>query len=163
MRIGYQGRTAEPGEREVDPWGLVAKDRLWYLIAGTPQGRRTFRVDRISSVALLEASFELPADFDLAAAWAEIASRMEDLRSLTEAVVEVPTNKVFVLRDHFGRHCEVLSQAGDRSRVRVAAPTPLDVARWLAGWGADAVVLSPDSVRAELARLGRELVAAYPE
>ncbi len=161
-RIGYRGRTGEPTEREVDPWGLVAKGNLWYLIAGTPKGQRTFRVDRISSITLLPESFEMPRDFDLASAWAEIVSLMEELRSLTEAVVEVPSDKVFVLRDQFGRHCEVLSQAGDRSVVRVAAPTALDVARWLAGWGRDAIVRSPDAVRTELARLGRELVAAYP-
>jgi hypothetical protein len=41
------------------------------------------------------------------------------------------------LTDHFGRHCHTDGQLGDgRVRVRIAAPTPLDIARNLAGWGA---------------------------
>jgi len=161
VRLVYRGRTPEPSERVVDPWGLVDKNGLWYLIAGTPKGRRTFRVDRVVSTSLLDTRFERPADFDLADAWAEIAGELEDLRSATTAIVTVPTAEVFVLRDHFGIHCTVLDESGGRSRVQVAAPTPLDIARWLAGWGGAAEVLTPASVRDELARIGRELVARH--
>ena len=31
----------------MDPWGLVDKDGVWYLVAGTEAGQRTFRVDRV--------------------------------------------------------------------------------------------------------------------
>ena len=48
-----------------------------------------------------------------------------------------------------------------RARVRVAAPTPLDIARNLAGWGALVEVEGPPEVRAELARIGAELTARY--
>lgn len=162
VRIVYRGRTPEPSDRVVDPWGLVDKGGAWYLIAGTPSGRRTFRVDRMLSVDVLDARFDRPADFDLADAWDEISSELEARRSETVAEVVVPTAEVFVLREHFGIHCTVLSEEGGRSRVQVAAPTPLDVARWLAGWGAGAEVVSPAAVRAELARIGEELVAQYP-
>jgi hypothetical protein len=46
-------------------------------------------------------------------------------------------------------------------QVRIAAPTPVTVAQHLAGWGALVEVLAPESVRAELARLGAELVRRY--
>jgi len=49
-----------------------------------------------------------------------------------------------------------------RTRVRLAAPTPLDIARNLAGWGAMIEVVEPRSVQAELARIGAELTARYP-
>lgn len=48
-----------------------------------------------------------------------------------------------------------------RVRVRVAAPMALSIAEHLAGWGAAVEVLEPDSVKAELARLGAELVQRY--
>lgn len=161
VRLVYRGRTPEPSDRVVDPWGLVDKGGAWYLIAGTPKGRRTFRVDRIASATVLEEHFERPADFDLADAWSSISSELESRRSETVAEVVVASDEVFVLREPFGIHCTVLSEAGGRSHVQVAAPTPLDIARWLAGWGAAAEVLSPASVRSELARLGAELVARY--
>jgi len=70
-----------------------------------------------------------------------------------------------ILRDHFGRHCHVEgAEAGDggRARVRVGAPTPLDIARNLAGWGAMVEVLDPPPVRSELSRIGQELATHYP-
>ena len=71
----------------------------------------------------------------------------------------LPARLVPVLRDHFGRHSEVVGTLDDgRARVRVAAPTPLMIAQTLAGWGATVQVEGPPEVRAELARLGRELV-----
>jgi predicted DNA-binding transcriptional regulator YafY len=73
-----------------------------------------------------------------------------------------------VLRDRFGRHCRVVGKhsegepAPGRSRARVAAPTPRDLARNLAGWGSLVEVLEPTSVQTELARIGAELVGRYP-
>jgi len=51
---------SSPEPRSVDPWAVVDKDGVWYLIAGTPQGRRTFRVDRIVSAEVLESAFTRP-------------------------------------------------------------------------------------------------------
>lgn len=50
-----------------------------------------------------------------------------------------------------------------RIRVRVAAPMALSIAETLAGWGATLEVLEPDSVKAELVRLGSELVIRYAQ
>ena len=48
-----------------------------------------------------------------------------------------------------------------RARVRVGAPTPLDIARNLAGWGGLVDVEGPPEVRALLARIGAELTERY--
>src|SRR5439155_22682434 len=76
VRLTYGGRTGTPFERLLDPYGLVDKDDVWYLIAGTDQGRRTFRVDRVIDAELTGEAFERPADFDLSGAWAEVVDRM---------------------------------------------------------------------------------------
>ena len=104
----------------------------------------------------------MPADLDLGAVWAQVVEEVEALRSTVWATVRVPQRHVGVLRVQFGRHVRIVSEADDgAARVRVGAPTPLDVARHLAGWGDGAVVEDPPDVRAELARLGAELVARY--
>lgn len=165
VRFDYLSRGKERATRTVEPWGLVEKDDIWYLIAGTPRGQRTFRVDRIAEVTVTAEAFDRPADFDLAAAWERVVTEMEERRSLVSATVLVATRHVFVLQDHFGRHCEVLEELPDgRTRVRLAAPTPLMIAQPLAGWGA-LLEVEADSpaVRAELARLGGELVARYTD
>jgi predicted DNA-binding transcriptional regulator YafY len=67
-----------------------------------------------------------------------------------------------ILRDRFGRHWVDDGQALDgRARIRVAAPTPLDLARQLAGWGGLVDVLEPQDVRERLAGIGSELVERY--
>src|SRR5918994_1667970 len=56
---------------------------------------------------------------------------------------------------------DVIAADHGRARVRLAAPTPLDIARNLAGWGAMVEVVEPRSVQAELARIGAELAGRY--
>jgi predicted DNA-binding transcriptional regulator YafY len=162
VRLTYAGRTREQTERLIDPWGLVDKDDIWYLLAGTERGQRTFRVDRIIKAEPVDQPAERPDDFTLATAWQQVVGEMERRRSRTWATVLIPTRSVPILHSHFGRHCHTEGELDDgRSQVRIAAPTPLDLARNLAGWGAQVEVVEPRSVQTELARIGAELTARY--
>ncbi|MCD2100115.1 helix-turn-helix transcriptional regulator [Rhodococcus rhodochrous] len=162
VRFTYTNAMRERSERVVDPWGLVDKDGTWYLIAGTERGQRTFRVDRISGAEPTDDAAERPDDFALEQAWDEVVGQVEQKRSRTWATVLIGSRYVPILRNHFGRHCHVDDELDDgHSRVRIAAPTLLDIARNLAGWGALVEVLDPVSVREELARIGTELADRY--
>lgn len=162
VRLRYTGATGRTSVRVVDPWGVVDKDGIWYLVAGTDRGARTYRADRVGAAETTGEPADVPADLDLGAVWAQVVEEVEALRSTVWATVRVPQRHVGVLRVQFGRHVRIVSEADDgAARVRVGAPTPLDVARHLAGWGDGAVVEDPPDVRAELARLGAELVARY--
>jgi predicted DNA-binding transcriptional regulator YafY len=162
VRLTYVGSARERTERLVDPWGLVDKDDIWYLLAGTERGQRTFRVDRIMAAELTGQPAERPDDFTLAAAWQQVVGEVERRRSRTWATVIIEARFVPVLRSQFGRHCHTDGELADgRARVRLGAPTPLDIARYLAGWGAMIEVTEPRSVQAELARIGAELASRY--
>ena len=162
VRLTYEGSARERTERLVDPWGLVDKDDIWYLLAGTERGQRTFRIDRIIAAEPTGQPAERPDDFALAAEWEQIAGEVEQRRSRTWATVLVEDRFVPVLQTQFGRHCHTDGEPGrGRTRVRVGAPTPLDIARHLAGWGAMIEVTEPESVQAELARIGAELADRY--
>lgn len=87
---------------------------------------------------------------------------MEQRRGQLSATVLVSARHVPAMQAQIGRQCEVDGALDDgRVRVFVSAPTPTMIAQHLAGWGAAIEVLEPDSVRAELARLGSELVTRY--
>lgn len=180
VRLAYAGRTGPPSERLVDPWGLVDKDDVWYLVAGTDRGQRTFRVDRVVEAEVTELAAERPEGFSLDAAWDAVVGEVEQRRSQTWATLRIEARFVPILRDHFGRHLRVDEHpvgaeppgeqaAGEQpvpggwARVHVAAPTALDLARNLAGWGAAVEVLHPPEVRAELGRIGRELSGRYDD
>ena len=163
VRLTYVDGARQRSDRVVDPWGLVDKDEIWYLVAGTDRGQRTFRVDRIHRAEPTDERAERPDDFALAAAWREVVGEVEQRRSRTWATVLVDARNVGILQDQFGRHCEPDGEHEDgRARVRLAAPTPLDIARTLAGWGSAVEVVEPAPVRAELARIGAELTGRYP-
>jgi predicted DNA-binding transcriptional regulator YafY len=66
VRIEHARPGGEPTTREVDPYGLVVHHRRWYLVGHDHRrdGIRTFRVDRISTVAELPRRFAPPQGFD---------------------------------------------------------------------------------------------------
>src|SRR5207244_2708455 len=107
VRLTYADHARERTERLVDPWGLIDKDDVWYLIAGTERGQRTFRVDRIVGAELTEQPAERPDDFALAQAWQQVVEEIEQRRSRTWAAVLIDPRFVPVLRDQFGRHTRV--------------------------------------------------------
>ncbi|MGZ3144583.1 helix-turn-helix transcriptional regulator [Lentzea chajnantorensis] len=162
VRLTYAKRGAGASERVVDPWGLVDKDGTWYLVAGTPDGQRTFRLDRVREAALTDEQASRPAGFELAGAWDSVVTEVERRRAETTAVLVVPTRFLDVFRHQHGRHCTVVAELGDRTRVELTAPRPLDLARTVAGWGGLVTVESPESVRDHLAAIGAELVSRYP-
>lgn len=140
----------------------MVKDDVWYLLAGTANGRRTFRVDRIAHVEVTEETFERPAGFALAEAWDDVVDAMERRRSALSATVLIDPRFVPILREHFGRYCHpVGTEADGRARVRVAAPDAVSIAEQLAGWGGRVEVVGLAEVRSELARIGAELVARH--
>ena len=150
--------------REVQPWGLVDKDRVWYLVAGTPRGRRTFRLDRMSDVAVTDNAFALPPDFVLPAAWAEITAELEARRSRTSADATLPERAGRPVRPRCsarGTSSDLGDAGNGRARLRVSSNTPGMLARQLAGWAPEIDVQGPPSVRAELAEIGRHLSERY--
>ncbi|NRQ33019.1 WYL domain-containing protein [Nonomuraea sp. NN258] len=162
VRLTYAKRGGEQTRRLVDPWGLVDKDEVWYLLAGTESGQRTFRVDRIAEAVVTDRPAARPDDFELEQAWRRVVAEVEEHRSPLSAKVLIAGRFLRVLRTHFGRHCEVEETLDDgRVLVRVAAPTPLMIAQQLAGWGRLIEVVEPEPVKAELARLGAELTELY--
>lgn len=162
VRVRYANHAGRESEWLLDPLGLVDKNATWYLIAGSDRGRRTFRVDRIASMECTDEIAERPDDFTLEQAWGEVVGEMEERRSRLWATVTVPERYAYVLRDQFGRHFDYVGVVdAERVQVRVGAPTALDIAQNLAGWGAMIDVVEPGPVRAELARIGAELSARY--
>ncbi len=164
VRIRYAGWSKAETDYLVSPWGLVDKNEVWYLIGGVEgrDGERTFRVDRMRAVTPTEEPATRPDGFDLGAAWERVMTEVASERTAVAAVAVVASPLLGYLRSQFGQDCEVLEHLPDgRTRVRLSAPTGALIARRLAGWGAFAEVLSPPSVREELAAIADQLTAIY--
>ncbi len=167
LRLTYRGADVV-----VQPLGLIMKGQTWYVLARVrPHVARTtrlYRLSRIESVELLERRFERPADFDLAAAWAErrqafldslpsyavtvsVAPDAEPLLALLdEGAPELPLPDG-VERD--GRGWAQLVLRFERNAE--------DTARHLLQLGAGIVVVDPPELRERMEREAAALVRLY--
>jgi len=160
VRVRYAAWNREPADRMVDPWGLVQKQEHWYLLGAVDGAQRTYRVDRMLEVAVTDEEADRPDDLDLAELWERVTAEVERRRAGAEATVVADSGIVPLLRTQFGQRAVEEAPVDEmRSRVRVTAPTEQLLARGLAGWAEYLDVVEPASLREELARIGRVLVA----
>jgi predicted DNA-binding transcriptional regulator YafY len=160
--LGYADREGKASERRVHPLGLVQKGALWYLVANTEAGMRTFRVSRVRSVQATDGKVEKPEGFDLDAAWREIAERIGELRSPLEVSALADQDVLDGLRWVFDGQVVVGDVLPDgRVSVKVRGQKAEVVTVQLAGWGDAVEVTGPAEVRSQLAEVGRQLVAMY--
>jgi predicted DNA-binding transcriptional regulator YafY len=162
VRLGYERRDGEVSERVVHPLGLVVKNQVWYLIAQTDAGQRTFRVSRVQSVELTDEPVHRPEGFDLAAAWRAIMTTLDTQRAPASVHVRTDPETVGILRFMFGRRvAEGLTQADGQIDVEIRGHSDEMVARQLSGLAGRVEVLAPDAVRRHLAEIGHTLVERY--
>ena len=66
VHLGYRSGTGEDSERDFDPYGLAFSGGAWYVLGWCHLRRdlRSFRLDRVRSVATLPKSFLRPDGFD---------------------------------------------------------------------------------------------------
>ncbi len=162
VRLGYVDRTGAATERTVHPLGIVVKGPVWYLVAGTDTGRRTFRLDRVSSVQPTGDPVRRPAEFDLAESWREIADEVGRKRTFLAAQALCVPDGLDVLRMAFGGRLEVGAAAPDgRIEIGVRGRDEYTLAGELAGLNEWVDVTGPQGVRDHLAAIGAALVARY--
>jgi predicted DNA-binding transcriptional regulator YafY len=174
VRLGYSDRAGTTTTRAVHPLGLVVKGTVWYLVALTDAGMRTFRIGRVSSVEPLGVPVDRPEGFDLATAWEQVVANVDDLRSPHHVDAVVDADHLPHLRWMFARQLTVISDptepaaatteqpaARERVTVRLGGQSVERIAQQIAGFGARITVLGPDQAIGCLARIGQELTATY--
>ena len=160
VRFPHRPSRAEPyTRRTVEPWGVVTEKGRWYLV-GHDRDRdatRTFRLSRIGSeVTPIGApdAVTVPDGVDLRKIVTQTVTEVSATPTAGPARVWVADGRATALR-RAGR-----SMAARRLGGRDGEVIELDfgfadqLARDVAGYGADAVVLEPESLREDvLARL----------
>jgi predicted DNA-binding transcriptional regulator YafY len=67
VRLSYEAWNGQATERVFDPYGILFNDGYWYS-AGychLRDGLRTFRLDRVVGLEMLDSSFDPPPEFDV--------------------------------------------------------------------------------------------------
>jgi predicted DNA-binding transcriptional regulator YafY len=160
--IGYVAADGSATTRTVHPLGLAVKGSVWYLVAGTERGERTFRVDRMRSVEISEVPAVRPAGFDLADAWRSIAAGVDELRTPARARAVVSSDSLSLLRYVFGKRMIIgPPQSDGRVQVELRSSGDRALAGEIAGFGTLIEVVEPRAICEILAGIGAELVDLY--
>ena len=162
VRLGYVDRAGSETDRTVHPLGVVAKGPTWYLVSETEHGRRTFRIDRVSSVAFTDDPVQRPEGFDLADSWREIADEVDRKRTPVETQAVCAPDGLGLLRMMLGSRLEVGGSTPDgRVEVVIRGHSEYALAGELAGLVEWLDVTGPQGVREQLASIGSALAARY--
>jgi predicted DNA-binding transcriptional regulator YafY len=146
----------------VDPLGLAVKGSVWYLVAGTEQGQRTFRVDRIRTLQVSEDLVVRPEGFDLTSAWESITKDVDERRTPARARAIVRPESLSLLRWVFGRRLRIGPPRADgRVEIELRSASTRALAGEIAGFGRTIEVLEPEEIREHLSQIGHELSDLY--
>ena len=153
-------------EQEAEPYGLVAKANIWYLVYSRGGNPHVTRVSRIVAVELLPECFTRPADFDLVCFWENWCRDYESLPPF-QARVRVAHEALPLLTDY----------VGDRARAHLDPSCTPDPDGWvtldlpfesfvsartcLLGLGRAVEVLEPESLRKSLVDFAEQVVGFY--
>jgi predicted DNA-binding transcriptional regulator YafY len=169
VRMRYL-RWAEPREitRIVEPYGLVLKAGHWYLVAGSTEGLRTYRISRIVDLHVLDERFERPEGFDLAECWQNCLRLFDARRHQGEATLRLSPS-VFCRLPQLWE--SAMADAAQRTAtspdadgwIRVAIPIESveQALPELLKLGADAEILAPAGLRERMTRTLDTLTRVY--
>ncbi|TDD68450.1 WYL domain-containing transcriptional regulator [Jiangella aurantiaca] len=94
VHLGYRSEAGSEWSADVEPWAVVVRHGRWYLLCWSPgsAARRAYRIDRVTSVSVLAASFSPPPELD---AVAELEAHLaKGWEFDTEVIIEGPLEKV---------------------------------------------------------------------
>ncbi|MFD7875935.1 helix-turn-helix transcriptional regulator [Streptomyces sp. NPDC059766] len=169
IRVRYR-RWAEPQEveRELDPYGLVLKAGVWYLVAAVDGTVRTYRVSSILRLDVREDGFERPDGFDLMAHWQDYLAAYDARRLRLRASLRIAPALFAALPDHLDA---VLVRAVEASAGPpdadgwVTATVPLEsvdlAVPTLLSLGPDVEVLAPEELRRRIAETAAAVLDRY--
>ncbi len=191
LRLGYRSSgQREPRERLVDPYGLVCKAGIWYLVADQHGEPRLFRVSRVISAVADEAPVRRRDGVELAELWQTLRRQVEERPAEVAVVARVRREWLDMFRRICASHLAAGDGPGDEQSegngeedsegdgqsegnggedsegdgewvvVRLRFGA-VPAARILLSFGGNVEVVSPPEVRADLAAVAATVVARY--
>lgn len=153
-------------EQDAEPYGLVAKANVWYLVYGRGGNPHVARVSQILEAELMPECFRRPADFDLETFWLGWCNEYES-QSPFLARVRVSPQALPMLAAY----------VGERARGQITQSNMPDTEGWvtldlpfesfitartrLLGLGRAVEVLEPESLRKSLIDFAEQIVEFY--
>ncbi|MFF1462470.1 helix-turn-helix transcriptional regulator [Streptomyces sp. NPDC058330] len=164
LRLRYRhSGTDTPRTYTVDPYGLVVKAGVWYLIADLDGEPRLFRADRVRQAALTEEPVVRRAGVEPADVWEALRRQVEERPGGVRLRVRVHRSRLdLFVRLHTGELTgpPEPEEAGEWVRAELAVPE-VAWARSLLSFGPNLEVISPPEARGLLAEAAAAVMELY--
>jgi predicted DNA-binding transcriptional regulator YafY len=155
VSMNYDSAQGSHTERQFDPYGLVYRAGVWYAVGmcHLRNGLRSFRLDRMGEVTLLDRHFRRPANFDA-------------LDQLVQSIASMPRGRTIEVllrtdlqtaRNAFSLAFGVFEPLQDGVLLQTSADDLAWFARRLAALPFDFEIRTPAELRVELAHCAARL------
>ncbi|BAC70471.1 DNA-binding transcriptional regulator [Streptomyces avermitilis] len=164
LRLRYRhGGDAQPHTYTVDPYGLVSKAGVWYLVADRRAKPQLFRADRVRSATLLADPVRRRPGVELADAWEVLRRQVEERPGGIEVTVRVRRDRLDMFRRLNASSLAALPEDDGESEWVTARLSYGFVreARQLLMFSDLVEVVAPPEVREELARAAASVTELY--
>jgi len=166
LRVVYRLIFGGEIERVIEPYGLVAKAGVWYLVYAAQDTVRALRIASLLQAQVLDETFARPENFDLAAFWEEWRNEYESQRSTYRVKLRVAPELFSELPRFFGEalRSQIEQIEGDEHNWRTLE-LPFEsfysARGWLLSFGNAVEVLEPQPLRLSLIDFARQVTQFY--
>ena len=147
----YSMETKKLGKRIIDPYAFKFNFGIWYLIGFCHQRNevRTFRIDRVRKIEILEENFKVPESFDMdeyfKESWGIIRGQKTKVnlrftKEVADFVAECTWHPSQKLTKNKDGSLNAQFEVGGLSEIKI----------WILGFGENVEVLEPEKLRQEL-------------
>ncbi|MFJ9631214.1 helix-turn-helix transcriptional regulator [Streptomyces sp. NPDC091280] len=164
LRLRYRHSGAsEPSTYTVDPYGLVSKAGVWYLVADRRARPRLFRADRVHLATLLPDPVRRRPGVELADAWEELRRQVEERPGGLDVTVRVRRSRLdMFLRLNASSLAELPEDDGTHEWVTVRLSyRVVREARQLLQFADALEVVAPPEARAEVIAAAASVTELY--
>jgi len=160
----------------VDPYGLVCKSGVWYLVADCTGEPRLFRVSRVEAVLVADEPVTRRDGVSLGGLWEELRRQVDERPTPVRVIARVRQTRLDMFSRMFAAHLVEATAGGALAKGARAGLSGADDGEWavltlrfaavqaarvLLSFGGDVVVTSPPEVRDDLLAVAAEVTACY--
>jgi predicted DNA-binding transcriptional regulator YafY len=170
VRLVYRRSDGQWIKRLIEPYGLVAKAGVWYVVAAVYATKpKVFRISRIQEAAISNSHFQRPSTFNLADFWTQWSSRFETEMERFQVTVRVEEQAINRFVRFYGESLfERLNEPGVTDNkgaitLTLTFDSMASACEQLLGLGTAVEIIAPLSLREHLRQTAVEIAAFYSQ
>ena len=139
---------AEVDDLTIHPYALVLKENRWYLVYHRKRSFRSYRLEQISSVRLLDESFKRDRTFNLPDFWQEWVEESRRQQQRFAVTLQLHVNAMATFENRFHNHIQSVQSINERwTECRCLFDDYNHARGSLLAWGGAIRIIEPETLR----------------